>query len=126
MKFEHLFDFAETETAYFALTYPFSYSDCQTLLDQYEKTFADHPQVYFRRELLATSLEGRRLDLLTITGRNEQLSLDEDPIPGILPENKPRPKRFNKPTVFVIARAHPAETQGSYMLNGLLAYILNE
>ncbi len=126
MRFEHLFDHGPSETAFFALTFPFSYSDCQSMLDEYEKTLANDPHIYFHRELLATSLEGRRLDLLTITSKTEQLDTSEDTIPGLFPEGKSRPKRFAKPTVFVTARVHPGETQGSHMMNGLLSFLLNE
>lgn len=126
MKFEHLFECAPEDTTYFALTFPFSYSDCQSLIDEYEKQFRDNTNIYFHRELLVNSLEGRRIDLLTITANNDATELTEDPLPGLFPEALSRPKRFNKPVVFITARVHPGETQGSYMMNGLLSFLLNE
>ncbi len=126
MRFEHLFECPPEETTYFALTFPFSYSDVQNILDGYEKSYNNHPKIYFHRELLTTSLEGRRIDLLTITSREEALRVIEDPLPGLFPGAGPRPPRFNKPTIFVTARVHPGETQGSYMMNGLLSFLLSE
>lgn len=126
MKFEHSFDYKSDAVTYFALTFPFSYIDCQKSLKSYEDTFSDHPYIYFRRELLTKSIEGRRVDLLTITGVNDMLSINEEGIPGLFPEEKERPQRFNKPTIFVTARVHPGETQGTHMVNGLLNFLLNE
>ena len=126
MRFEHFFDYDSNEVVHFALTYPFSYSECQQLLDKYEQTFENHPKIYFKRELLTTSLEGRRIDLLTITNRNQILEQYEEYIPGLFPEEKERPMRFNKPTIFITARVHPGETQGSHMMNGLLSFLLKE
>ena len=126
MKFEHSFDQTAEDTYYFALTYPFSYSECQQLIDTYEKTYTNHPSIYFCRELLSQSLEGRRIDLLTITDRSGLLPEQEALIPGLFPGAVERAQRFSKPTVFVSARVHPGETQGSHMMNGLLSFLLNE
>lgn len=126
MKIEHRFDCDSKEVTYFALTYPFSYADSQNLLDKYEKLYANHPKIYFHRELLVTSLEGRRVDLVTITSRENATRDSEDRIPNLFPEGRPRPLRFRKPTVFVAARVHPGETQGSHMMNGLLSFLLSE
>lgn len=76
--------------------------------------------------MLGSSLEGRRLDLLTITGRNQRREEREDRIPELFPEDKCRPLRFDKPTIFVLARVHPGETQGSHMMNGILSFLLSE
>jgi hypothetical protein len=126
MRFDHLFDCAAEDTTYFALTFPFSYTDCQELLNTYEQTFESHPKIYFYRELLTTSLEGRRVDMLTITARGNESDTTEELIPKLFPESSARPTRFKKPTIFVTARVHPGETQGSHMLNGLLSFLLKE
>ena len=126
LRLEHQFECDAKGITYFALTYPFSYSDCQKYLDNYEKIYSDHSQIYFHRELLGTTLEGRRLDLLTITGRNAETEEREEYIPELFPDSRCRPLKFKKPTIFVIARVHPGETQGSHMVNGLLSYLLGK
>ena len=48
--------------------------------------------VYYQRELLCRSLEGRRVDLLTVTGTNGMLTACEPPLPPpLLPEGGVRP-----------------------------------
>ena len=126
MRFTHTFETAPSESTYFAFTYPFSYTDCQEMLDKYEKLYSNNTKIYFNRELIAESLEGRRIDLITITKKDRDVKTYEDIIPGLLLKNDSRPLKFNKPVIFVIARVHPAETQGSHMLNGLLSFLLGE
>ena len=72
------------------------------------------------------SLEGRRIDLLTLTGTDGQQSTTESSLPApILPEGGPRPHRFkNKRVVLVSARVHPGETPASHVVDGLLEFLL--
>ena len=78
--------------------------------------------MYFHRELLGYSKEKRYVELITITGKNDNTKRREDEIegPGLFPEIKPGSKeedifsnqrcyKFNKPTVFLSARVHPGE-----------------
>ena len=84
--------------------------------------------IYYRRELLTNSLEGRRIDLLTISGTKGQLDAREGPLPSpLLPESGPqqRPHRFKgKKYVFLTARVHPGETPASHVFDGFLQFIL--
>ncbi len=95
------------------------------------KKYQDSDTIYFHKEILALSLESRPMELLTITGRDEKLSQErEELIEDLFPyhdgENEVRPYIVNKPTVFLTARVHPGETPASYVLNGILNFILNE
>ena len=97
--------------------------------------------IYFRRELLVYSLEGARVDLLTITS-NRGRSTEREQLPanawrpgmnakqiGIMFPNrtKPRPHLFKrKKIVFLTGRVHPGETPGSHVLNGILQFLLDE
>lgn len=125
MRFDHAFNCRPDEATYFALTYPFSYADCQNLLAEYEQKYEKSGRVYFYRERLVDSVEGRRVDLVTVTAREGGTEV-EDGAADLFPDGRPRPLKFNKPVVFVTARVHPGETQGSHMMNGLLSFLLKE
>ena len=84
--------------------------------------------VYYRRELLSRSLEGRRIDMLTITaeGAPDEEEREEDALPApLLPEGGKRPRRFpGRRYILVTSRVHPGETPSSHVLNGLIAFLL--
>lgn len=79
--------FTSMYRTYFAHSEPFSYTDCQTYLNEMERKLVNNSQVYFCRELLTHTLEGRRVDLLTITSFKD-LTYDREPqISGLFPLN---------------------------------------
>lgn len=86
--------------------------------------------IYFRRELLATSIEGRRIDLLTITSASGLGGAREPPLGshGCAASSGSatyRPHTFADRPVFVVsARVHPGEVPASHVLNGFLAFAL--
>ena len=84
--------------------------------------------VYYRRELLTYSVEGRRIDLLTISGHSGVVRASEPPLGDpLLPEGGPRPARFpRKKYILITSRVHPGETPASYVLDGLLHFLLRE
>jgi len=95
------------------------------------KKYIDSDTIYFHKEILALSLENRPMELLTITGKDDKLLNDREAlIEGLFPyhdgEYETRPFIVNKPTVFLTSRVHPGETPASYVLNGILNFILNE
>jgi hypothetical protein len=116
------------ETAFFALYYPYSYYRGQSTLDAIDARFVDYPlssafkqkndgsdppigsdhlpsssnptehSIYYFREHLIDSVEGRRIDLLTISSsRGVREGEREDRIPGLFPcgEAVPRAHRFD-------------------------------
>jgi hypothetical protein len=97
------------------------------------------PGIYYHRELLTRSMEGRRIDLLTISGNNGLLEMLEEPITSaegamegtppacLLPSEGERPRAFvsTKPVFLLTARVHPGETPASHVMDGLLEFLLN-
>lgn len=145
--FKHKFE-ADNDTTYFALCYPYSYEECQTRLKELDIKFANEPQrdskkteIFYQRELLINSCQGRRVDLITISStKNIYWDRREKTIgeiwnafciyiykEGLFPEGKPRPYTFcNKPVFFVTARVHPGETPGAHIFNGLLEFLISD
>ncbi|XP_076766180.1 cytosolic carboxypeptidase-like protein 5 isoform X2 [Xylocopa sonorina] len=117
---------------YFAFTYPFSYTDLQNYLRKIEIRMAKRDitsvdDVYYQRECAIKSLEGRRLDLITISSFHNISTEREDRLNNMFPErNEERPFKFwNKKVIFISARVHPGETPSSFVFNGFLNFLLN-
>ena len=78
------------------------------------------PAVHYKRELLTRSVEGRRVDVLTITGQPH-------PHPNIAPDlnssdraDRPRRKRV----ILLSARVHPGETPATHVIDGVIRFLL--
>ncbi|KAI3364514.1 hypothetical protein L3Q82_011301, partial [Scortum barcoo] len=124
-------------TTYFSFCYPFSYSECQEMLQQLDESYPNGAQlspssapgsVYYHRELLCNSLDGNRVDLLTVTNCSGMQEEREPRLPELFPDtNTPRPHRFSGKRVFFLSsRVHPGETPSSFVFNGFLNFILRK
>jgi hypothetical protein len=126
---------------YFSFVEPWGYEDSINYFtswhEKIKKSARMSEEVYFHRELLGYSKEKRYVELITITGSNEDTKRKEDTIEGhgLFPEIKPgtpeaeifsskRCHKFEKPTIFLSARVHPGEVQSSHVLNGILDFLL--
>ncbi|XP_015430742.1 PREDICTED: cytosolic carboxypeptidase-like protein 5 [Dufourea novaeangliae] len=119
-------------TTYLAFTYPFSYTDLQNYLRRVEarvtkRTITCTDDVYYHRECAIKSLEGRRLDIITISSFHNISTEREDRLIDMFPEkHEDRPFKFwNKKVIFVSARVHPGETPSSFVFNGFLNFLVN-
>lgn len=142
--FEHSMDF-ENDVVFFAFTYPYSYAQLQSELEQMEETHVntlDVPgSVYLTRELITTSIDQRRIDLLTITAAGGHLQEQEAVIPGLFPSHgigsaanstsgklggAGRPLLFpGKEVIIVSARVHPGEVPAQHTMRGVLDLLLD-
>lgn len=146
---------------FFAFCIPFSYTRCQELVGLVAREFAaaepmvqsKHTQralqylstaiqedwvpnagngVYFHRETLATSLDGRCVDLLTVTAAQEP---DDDEVanhyevpPPELEDTlscNPAQRFACRPIAFISARVHPGETPAQFTFFGLLRFLIS-
>ena len=128
------YTFVSDEPVFFAYYYPFPYHDCQRLLKSVDTRLrrpphADHggasgrtsgarastlspgaepgdSNLYYHRELLTRSVNGHRVELLTITSPKGMAADREPVIDGLFPDaDCVRPRRFKgKPGIFVSAR----------------------
>jgi len=85
---------------YFAFTYPFSYIDLQNYLKKIDirmgkRSIICADDIYYHRECAIKSLEGRRLDVLTISSYHNILMEREDRLTNMFPErSEERPYKF--------------------------------
>eukprot|EP00698_Gefionella_okellyi_P002295 TRINITY_DN12107_c0_g1_i1.p1 TRINITY_DN12107_c0_g1~~TRINITY_DN12107_c0_g1_i1.p1 ORF type:complete len:435 (-),score=66.82 TRINITY_DN12107_c0_g1_i1:93-1397(-) len=94
----------EDDTYFFAYSYPFTYTDLQRQLHIIDTQRFP----YVRRELLCRSVQNRRVDLLTITSPRNLVS-------------DGRKKRM----VFFSARVHPGETPASFVMQGIIDFLVS-
>lgn len=119
---------------YFAFTYPYSYSELQKYLLNIDSRFNQSNQqqnvddIYYHRECVCFTLEGRRVDLLTISSHHDISNTPEPRIPHLFPEtSSSRPKKFiDKKVIFLSARVHPGETPSSFVMHGFINFLLNK
>ena len=83
-------------------------------------------------------MEERNVELITISGHNDKKEEREESLPGLFPEfdeiddkinkrfSKERAHKFTKKCVFLSARVHPGEVQSSFVLNGIIDFLLSK
>ncbi|XP_050964143.1 cytosolic carboxypeptidase-like protein 5 isoform X1 [Labeo rohita] len=125
-------------TTYFSFCYPFSYTECQDMMLQLDHRFlsAAHTpgpcspleSIYYHRELLCYSLDGHRVDLITVSSCHGLLEEREPRLERLFPDlGTPRPHCFSGKRVFFLSsRVHPGETPSSFVFNGFLNFILGQ
>ena len=72
------------ETTFFAFSYPFSYEESQAKIDQIEQSFASQgpdKNLYFHRETVYYSIEGRKMEMMTISSKDGMLD-ERESIPA--------------------------------------------
>ncbi|KAJ3225288.1 Cytosolic carboxypeptidase 6 [Clydaea vesicula] len=87
---------------FFAYSFPYTYTQLQDYLN--EISLRNLP--FFDRELLGYSVEGRRLDILSITSIS---SLTTEP----------------KRTICITSRVHPGESPSSYVCQGIIDFLIS-
>ena len=89
MSFTHMFSYPPSETTYFAFTFPFSYEETIQQMDEVQARIANQPNIYFNREILYYSLEGRKMELITISSQ-DNITEERETIPadskGLFPQ----------------------------------------
>lgn len=101
--YEFLYD---DDTVYFAYCYPYTYSD---LIDDLTKISTDPVRSSFcTRKTLCMSLAGNKVEMLTITSKNNLENLNK------------------RKGVFITSRVHPGESVGSWMMKGAIDFLTDE
>jgi len=105
LTFTYCFEY-DNDTVSMAFSQPYTFTDLQNDLKYLESL--PHSSRYMTREILCTSISGIPCDLLTITS---QLKGKGD---------------LSKRGVILTARVHPGETVSSYMIKGVIDFLLSD
>ena len=95
-------------TVYFAFCYPYSYAECHRHISKLEQHLhvhdperaamgqRDKEEVYYHRELLCRSLDGLRIDLITISSHESITKQQETRLKGLFPNaDEERARKFS-------------------------------
>jgi len=82
--------------------------------------------IYYTRELVCYTYGHRRVDLLTISSYHNITAIREARLSQLFPDtNVPRAFKFSdKKVIFLSARVHPGETPSSFVMNGMISFLL--
>ncbi|UJR35501.1 hypothetical protein I4U23_028255 [Adineta vaga] len=100
------------DTYYFAHCYPYTYSDLQDYLNEIQNN--RFKSDYCKQKILCRTLAGNFIYMLTIT----------NPIPPQTANIGLPSEHQVKKGVVITSRVHPGETNGSWMMKGLLDFLL--
>jgi hypothetical protein len=125
------FEWESSSTAYFAWTFPFSFKESidhsHSLFNRYGDDGSKNKDIYFKREVLTHSLDGRPMEMITFSSKKGLTNTREERIEGLFPERCQRPYKFeNKKIVFISSRVHPGETPASHVLKGIWDFLTTE
>lgn len=95
----------DNDSVYFAYCFPYTYSDCQNYLNKISCTANKD---WLRRSPLCKTIAGNECDILIITNF---LS-----IPDVI---------ATRPAIILTARVHPGETNASFIMEGVIDYLLS-
>ena len=107
MSFEYEFKY-DNDVTYFALNVPYSYSRMLGLLGEIEEESLKQKELYFKREIHTRTISANDCPLVTLTMKRTR---DDN-------------KKERKKVIAIIARQHPAETVGSFVMEGCLRYLV--
>lgn len=124
-------------TVFFAYSFPYTHTELTTFLDQAEKQAAMNKQILFQRDILAESLEGRPIELITITEKEPEcadISLavnqsviseltnreSQDPLP-LTSDNIDRNRKY----ILITCRSQASGISANYVLEGLINALIS-
>lgn len=92
-------DYDEQET-FFAFCYPYTYNECQKMVNDLQQIYTNDPEIYFNSEVFTRSSQRRKINLITISSHNGKLSENESCINNRLFPNRGQTPRAFKYFIF--------------------------
>ena len=135
LSFDYEFKY-DNDTVYFANCIPYFYSTLMKELNKYELDDEKYP--FFYRKTLAVTLGGNDLDMFTI---NSMYDILQNGIKSIITqksknylymknsqENNSNSSQVldERKAVVIIGRQHPGETVGSYVVKGIIDFLMGD
>lgn len=115
-----VFQFDKVEDYFFAFSYPFTYS----MLTKFNGRLINHKLPFIRLFNIGKTLNGNDFPILVINQDIERI-LNYSASPAAL-DNASVPSEIqDKRIVWVSARVHPGEVPSSYILHGLLEFLIS-
>ena len=108
LRFNYTVHDSNKRTTYFAFCYPYSYTECQNMLEKLDTRFSepssdkltDSNKIYYHRELICRSLEGRRVELVTVSSHHGITGEEEPRLDDLFPDKSVnRARRFKEKRV---------------------------
>uniref|UniRef100_A0A7E4VT98 Pepdidase_M14_N domain-containing protein n=1 Tax=Panagrellus redivivus TaxID=6233 RepID=A0A7E4VT98_PANRE len=96
----------EGDVCYIAYHYPYTYSFLRATLERHLTT--TDPSIYVRQDLFTTTLRGNPVPIMTITAPGTDVEVQ------------------GREIVIFSARVHPGETNSSWMMHGLLKFLVSD
>lgn len=106
LSFDYVFEYDDDEV-YFANCIPYTYTDQMKDLNEYQK-YENTKYPFFVRKTLCTTLAGNDVDYIIINNNNTSST----------------PGGEEKEGAVFFARQHPSETVGSYVMKGMIDFLL--
>ena len=103
----YTYTFSGPMTVYFAHSYPYTYTDLKKYLASLEED--SRIAAIMSRKELCTTIAGNVCECVTVTSRTVE-----------------RSGSILKPAIVISARVHPGETNSSYMMHGVIDFLISE
>ena len=100
----------DNDVCHLSYNYPYSYSYLKSEIHFWQNCH-NSTSIYFRHQTLCTSLVGNEVPIITITGAKSSHSRDGQP---------------NRGYIVLMARVHPAESNSSWIMKGVIDFLLSD
>ncbi len=105
LSFNYEFEY-DNDVVYFVNAIPYTYTDLTRELNEFKKNEVRYD--YITRKCLSTTLAGNNLEYFTITSNDKNFPLED------------------RQGVVLMARVHPGETVGSFMMKGAIDFLTGD